>query len=78
MAMFYGALEIKTPDGGGSGRFRVCGTSDESPSLFEECCDCPDGHESEQAANACPQVVRRFERIFPAVKTACPRCGCQL
>lgn len=64
----YEPLELKTPDGGKSGRWRMTKTSDEGGGGPYGLCDCPEGHDSEETARECPMAKRELERAFPVVK----------
>lgn len=64
MAEIYQPLQIEGTD---PPRYRQVSYSDEAPPedrTFWALCNCPDGHESEDAARACPVVVSKMDGIF--------------
>ena len=64
MAMVYRALELRLSPG----RWRIVGQSDEDRSIYDDLCDCVNGHESPKAARACPEASARMDQIFPKDK----------
>lgn len=52
--------EIADKDGKGTGRWRMTATSDEDGGGPWKLCDCPDGHESPEAARDCPIVLEKM------------------
>ncbi len=64
----FEAFEIQTPDGGKSGRWRMTKACTWENNELHDMCNCPDGHESEEAAKECPVVKRELEKIFVGIK----------
>ena len=65
MAWFIQVLEL-AEDGRGLGRYRLTETSDEDGGGPWGLCGCEGGHESREAAKACPEAQGRVRRMHGA------------
>lgn len=64
MAMIYQVREL-AKQGKGIGRFRYVGMSDEERGVVHECCQCENGHATKLEAEACPEAMSEYRRLFP-------------
>lgn len=77
MALIYEPLQMKGTD---PPTFRQVSYSDEQapPISYWPMCDCLGGHETKEAARACPVALKEMEKVFPPPSAQLPAAIAQV